>query len=155
MVKVTPQDDFLRQNMIDSELPVRAKWRVDDRFNIRRSEVLIAVTLPSRDEDFEDAIYDAVDRGVLIWNDYHQIMGTAMIVRGRSVDTGKDAYIAVESSFTIGDSDIVRANRTASALKKVFPDADVRAAVYCAEISNDNSQRAKDDGVEVISNARF
>ena len=155
MVKVTPQDNFLRQIMIDSELPVRAKWRVDDRFNIRCSEAVIAVTLPFRDKDFEDAICDAVDRGILIWNEYHQIMGTAMIIRGMTRDTDKETYVAVESSFTIGDSDIVRANRTTAALKKVFPDADARAAVYCAEISDENTQRAQDDGVEVISNARM
>ncbi|MXY45913.1 MAG: hypothetical protein F4Y44_02795 [Chloroflexi bacterium] len=71
------------------------------------------------------------------------------------MNTGKDAYVALESSFTIDDSDIVRANRTATALKKVFPDSVVWAAVYCAVISEENSQRAKDDGVTVISSARL
>ncbi len=87
--------------------------------------------------------------------EYYRIIDTDLIVQGISSDTNKDAYVALESSFTIDDSDIVRANRTASALRKVFPDADVWAAVYCAEISGENTQRAQDDGVEVISNARL
>ena len=147
------QNEFLSSAAIRPKLIGRAMWRVMDRFGIRRGKPIIAITLLSRDELFEDAACDAKDKGILTESEYFGIMDTDMIVRGRSVNTGRDAYVAVESSFTIADSDIVRVNRTASALRKMFPEADVWAAVYCAEISNDNSQRAEDDGVEVISNA--
>ncbi len=154
MVKVVPQDNFLRQQMIYSELLGRARLLIAGRFSVRRAEPVIAVTLLFRDELFEDAVWDAKDKGILAKSECFRIMDTDMIVRGISRDTGKDTLIAVESSFTVHDGDIVRVNRTASALRKVFPDADVWAAVYCAAISDENSRRAEDDGVEVISNVR-
>ena len=151
IVKVIPQDDFLKDHSIRSELLGRAVWRVADRFNIRRAEPVLAITSLSRDEGFEEAVCDAEEFGVLTDREYHRILDTDLIVQGRSNDTGRDTYVAVESSFTIGDSDIVRANRTASALRKVFPDSDVWAAVFCSTISDENSQRAEDDGVTVIT----
>ena len=155
IVKVIPQDDFLKDHSIRSELLGRAMWRVADKFNIRRAEPVIAVTSLSRDEDFENTVCDSEETGVLSECEYYRIMDTDLIVQGRSNDTGRDAYVSVESSFTIDDSDIVRANRTASALRKVFPDSDVWAAVFCSTISDENSQRAEDDGVTVITNVRL
>ena len=146
---------YLKGKSLETELPGRVRSRVEHRFNIRRSRVVRASTQYLPMHDFEDAVYDASIEGILTASQRQRILDTDLIVQGRSTDTGKDAYVAVESSFTIHDSDVVKANRTASALKKVFPDADVWAAVYCAAISDENSQRAKDDGVEVISNARL
>lgn len=155
VVKVIPQDDFLKDHSIRSELPGRAVWRVADKFNIRRAKPALAITSLSRDEDFENTVCDAEETGVLSESEYYRIMDTDMIVQGKSRDTSKDTYVAVESSFTIDDNDIVRANRTASALRNVFPEADVWAVVYCSEISGENSQRAEDDGVTVITNVRL
>ncbi len=146
---------YLKGKVLETELPGRAASRLEYRFNIRRPRVVRASTQYIPAHDFDDAIYDASDTGILSEIQRRRILDTDLIVRGRSSDTGKDAYVALESSFTIDDSDIVRANRTASALRKIFPDAEVWAAVYCAEISDENTQRARDDGVEVISNARL
>ena len=146
---------YLKGKILETELPGRAASRLEYRFNIRRPRVVRTSTQYIPAHDFDDAIYEASDTGILSEIQRRRILDTDLIVRGRSSDTGKDAYVALESSFTIDDSDIVRANRSASALRKVFPDADVWAAVYCAEISDENSQRAQDDGVEVISNARL
>ena len=146
---------LLKGKSLEYELPGRARSRVEHRFKIRRTRAVRASTQQLPAHDFEDAVYNAENTGILSESQRQRILDTDMIVRGRSSDSGKDAYVALESSFTIDDSDIVRANRTASALRKVFPDADVWAAVYCAEISGENTQRAQDDGVEVISNARL
>ena len=146
---------LLKGKSLEYELPGWARSRVEHRFKIRRTRAVRASTQQLPAHDFEDAVYNAENTGILSESQRQRILDTDMIVRGRSSDSGKDAYVALESSFTIDDSDIVRANRTASALRKVFPDADVWAAVYCAEISGENTQRAQDDGVEVISNARL
>ena len=145
---------YLKGKSLETEMPGRALSRLEYRFNISRPRLVRASTHYPPAHDFADAVHEASKFGVLSQSQRRRILDTDMIVQGREADTGKDTYVAVESSFTISDSDIVRANRTASALRQVFPEADVRAAVYCAEISNDNSQRAADDGVEVISNAR-
>lgn len=149
---------YLKGKSLETEMPGRALSRLEYRFNISRPRLVRASThyQPAHDfTDAVDAVYEASKVGDLSENQHRRILDTDMIVQGRGADTGKDTYVAVESSFTIGDSDIVRANRTATALRIVFPDADVWAAVYCAAISDENSQRAIDDGVEVISNARL
>ncbi len=146
---------YLKGKSLETEIPGRALSRLEYRFNISRPRLVRASTHYPPAHDFADAVYEASKIGVLSESQRRRILDTDMIVQGRGSDTGKDTYVAVESSFTIADSDIVRANRTAIALRQVFPEADVRAAVYCAEISDENTQRAQDDGVEVISNARL
>ena len=146
---------YLKGKSLETEMPGRALSRLEYRFNISRPRLVRASTHYPPAHDFADAVRDALKDGILSESQRRRILDTDMIVQGRGVDTDKDTYVAVESSFTIGDSDIVRANRTASAIRKVFPNADVRAAVYCAEISDENTKRAQDDGVEVISNARL
>ena len=145
---------YLKGKSLETEMPGRALSRLEYRFNISRPRLVRAYTHYPPVHDFADAVRDASKDGILSESQRRRILDTDMIVQGRDSDSGKETYVAVESSFTIADSDIVRANRTAFAIRKVFPDADVRAAVYCAEISDENSQRAQDDGVEVISNAR-
>ena len=146
---------YLKGKSLETEMPGRALSRLEYRFNISRPRLVRASTHYPPAHDFADTIRDASKDGVISEIQRQRILDTDMIVQGRGADTGKDTYVALESSFTIGDSDIVRANRTVTALRKIFPDADVRAAVYCAEISDENTQRAQDDGVEVISNARL
>ena len=144
----------LKGKSLETEMPGRARSRVEGRFNIGRTRIVRASTQYLPAHDFEDALDEALGEGILTASQRRRILDTDMIVQGRTRDTGKDAYVALESSFTVHDGDIVRVNRTASALRKVFPDADVWAAVYCAAISGENSRRAEDDGVEVISNVR-
>ena len=146
---------YLKGKILEMELPGRALSRLEYRFDIIRPRLLRSSTHYPSAHDFTDAIRDASKGRVISEIQRRRILDTDMIVQGRGEDTGKDTFVALESSFTIADSDIVRANRTATALRKIFPDADVRAAVYCAEISDENTQRAQDDGVEVISNARL
>ena len=146
---------LLKGKSLEYELPGRARSRVEHRFKIRRTRAVRASTQQIPAHDFEDAVYESENAGILSESQRQRILDTDLVVQGRASDTGKDTYVAVESSFTVDDSDIVRANRTAIALRKVFPDAEVWAAVYCAVISDENSQRAIDDGVEVISNARL
>ena len=146
---------YLKGKSLESELPGRAAARIVDRFDIRRHRVVRASTQYTPTHDFDDAVFDAFKAGILSGPQRRRIFDTDMIVRGRSLETNNLIYVAVESSFTIDDSDIVRAKRTETALKKMFPGAEVRAAVYCSAISDENSQRAEDDGVLVISNARI
>ena len=146
---------YLKGKSLETELPGRAVSRLEYRFNLRRPIVVRASTQHLPVHDFQDAIYEASDTGILSEIQRRRILDTDLIVRGRSGKTGKDTFVALESSFTIDDSDIIRASRTAVALRKVFPDSLVLPAVYGAVISDENLQRAQDDGVEVISNARL
>lgn len=79
-------------------------------------------------------------------------MSTDMVVRGRSLRSDGDVYVAVEASFTASDGDIDRANRSAEALRKVFTNAESAAAVYCSEVSGEIVNAAENEGVKVILN---
>lgn len=146
---------YLKGKALESDLPGRVRSRVEHLFNIRRTRVIRASTQYIASHDFDDAIYDAENSHLLTESQRQRILNTDLVVRGRVLDTGKDAYVAVEASFTADDSDIVRASRTASALGKVFPDADVWAAVYCEGISEENAQIAEEYGVKIIANIRL
>ena len=146
---------YLKGKALESDLPGRVRARVEHLFNIRRTRVVRASTQYIASHDFDDAIYDAENSHLLTESQRQRILNTDLIVRGRVLDTDKDAYVAVEASFTADDSDIARASRTASALGKVFPDTDVWAAVYCEDISKEYAQIAEEYGVKVIANIRL
>lgn len=44
--------------------------------------------------------------------------------------------MATETSFSIEDSNITKVRTSADAIKKVFPDSEVHAALYCENISD-------------------
>ena len=146
---------YLKGKALESDLPGRVRARVEHLFNIRRTRVVKTSTQYIASHDFDDAIYDAENSHLLTESQRQRILNTDLIVRGRVLDTDKDAYVAVEASFTADDSDIARASRTASALGKVFPDTDVWAAVYCEDISKEYAQIAEEYGVKVIANIRL
>lgn len=143
---------YLKGVSLEAQLPGRARAQVEHYLGIRRTRVLRAVTLHNLSHDFEDAVYEAEEAGVLTRRQRRRILNTDMVVRGRSMANGGDVYVAVEASFTADDSDIDRASRSAEALRKVFPNADAAAAVYCESISTESSQTAEDESVKVIAN---
>ena len=118
--------------------------------DLRRAEVVIGPMLSAIDHAFEDEIYDASDRGAISRSQRERIYLTDLIVRARSRGTGETVYVAVEASFTIDDDDIDRADKTAYALRQVFPDVEVVPAVYGAAIARGDAALANRTGVKVF-----
>ena len=99
---------------------------------------------------FEDAVDAATDAGVITEDQSQRIFNTDLIARARDRASGDVVYVAAETSFTIETGDIRRARETARALKLVFPSDDVKTAVFGGTISIQNSDWAKQEGVEVF-----
>jgi tetrahydromethanopterin S-methyltransferase subunit G len=89
---------YLKGKSLETEMPGRALSRLEYRFNISRPRLVRASTHYQPAHDFTDAVYEASKVGDLIENQHRRILDTDMIVQGRGADTGKDTYVAVESS---------------------------------------------------------
>ena len=107
-----------------------------------------AVGSGASDTEFNDAALDAMDSGLLSDDDYTRLMATDMVVSGALA--GANVYVAVEASFTISSDDIDKVKRSASLIKRVYPDIDARAALYYFAADDERRAAATDAGVEII-----
>lgn len=121
---------------------------VVSRFRIRGARLVRAVGSGASDTEFNDAALDAVDSDLISDDDYTRLMATDMVVSGALA--GNNVYVAVEASFTISSDDIDKVKRSASLIKRVYPDIDARAALYYFAADDERRTAATDAGVEII-----
>ena len=121
---------------------------VVSRYRIRGARLVRAVGSGASDTEFNDAALDAVDSGLISDDDYTRLMATDMVVSGALA--GANVYVAVEASFTISSDDINKVKRSASLIKRVYPDIDTRAALYYFAADDERRAAATDAGVEII-----
>ena len=137
---------------LEARLQTKALSKIAGSLRLRRTRVLRLTDDSRGSEDFTDAMWNAQDAGTVSERDYNRILDTDMIVKGERGDArGIAVYIAVEASFTSNGDDLSRALRSAEVLKKVFPDAEVLAALHFSEISEQDLGEARDAGVITIS----
>lgn len=121
---------------------------VVSRFRIRGARLVRAVGSGASDTDFNDAVLDAMDGGLISDDDYTRLMATDMVVSGARA--GANVYVAVGASFTISSDDIDKVKRSASLIKRVYPDIDAKAALYYFAADDERRAAATDAGVEII-----
>ncbi len=73
----------------------------------------------------------------------------SLIIQGEKDDAQVEAYLAVEASYTIEVKDITRVIDTRSALRKLFPEAEVTGAVFGVVVSDDNKRLARRNRIRV------
>ena len=101
-------------------------------------------------EDFNEAVWDAADDGIISEVERRRLTVTDMIVRAR-IGRNSDAhvYVVTEASYSIDKDDISKVRLSASALQKVFPDATVFACLYGVNILDGLLAEASDNDVTV------
>ena len=101
-------------------------------------------------EDFNEAVWNALDDGTISEAERRRLTVTDMIVRGR-IGRGTDthAYVVAEASYTIDEEDIAKVRASADALQKVFPDVTVFACLYGVNIPDSLLAEASDNNVTV------
>lgn len=124
--------------------------RMIGHFDIRRTREVRVAEENRASADFNNAIYDAEEQGVLSAVEYNRILRTDLIVRGRTRDGATIVYIVAEASYTAEDDDIEKVEFSASAIRKVFPDARVYPVLYCTIISDWLASRAEESDVTVM-----
>ena len=100
--------------------------------------------------DFSNAVAIAEESGVITPEQHGRIMATDLIASARRRGSRQTAYFAVEAANRLDRGDIGRVVRTGEILARVFPEAEIRVAVYGLEISDSDRARAHDKGVDVF-----
>ncbi len=124
--------------------------RMIGQFDIRRTREVRVAEENRASADFNNAIYDAEEQGTLSAVEYNRILRTDLIVRGRTRDDSTIVYVVAEASYTAEDDDIEKVEFSASAIRKVFPDAHVYPVLYCTIISDWLANRAEESDVTVM-----
>ncbi len=124
--------------------------RIVAEFSLRNVRVVRVAEQNRASADFNNAIYGAENDGVLDGNEYLRLLRTDMIVRGTSRDGSRVIFVATEASYSVEEDYIEKVSQSAATIKKVFPDDEVCAALYCENISDDLASEANRVDVRVV-----
>ena len=98
--------------------------------------------------DHSRMVDDAESAGVLSDQEAAELLWLDLIVRGRRKSGDEEVYLAVEVSWTIGESDVERAARRAALLQRIkSPALAVAAGKF---LSKEVAARARDENVWVF-----
>ena len=103
-----------------------------------------------RREAFEDAISDAEDNGSIQHDEAFRLRETDLVIRARRKSDGANLWFVVEASGTLDDDDIERVERSAVALRKIYPHDEVAPLLFGYRISDRYMRIASDGNIQVV-----
>ena len=122
-------------------------------FRLRRTRIVRLSEYNRASEDFNDAVWDAVDDGTISEAERVRLTVTDMIVRGRpDRDADTHLYLVAEASYTIDGDDVRKVRAGAASLRKIFPRDTVLACLYGVEVDSTLLAEAEADGIHVFIN---
>ena len=121
---------------LETKLFNRGPSLIATLLKVRRSERVRVAETDANSEEFNNIIYKAQDAGVIADDEYERLLNTDMIIKSARTGTSDPVYTAIESSYSVTRGDIEKVSRTASILRKVFPQAEIHAALYYMSISS-------------------
>ena len=123
---------------------------------MRRTRIVRLAENNRAAEDFNDAVWDALDTDIITKAQYDRLIVTDMIVRGRlGRATDTYSYIVAEASYTLEQEDLEKVRTSRDAIRKVFPDAPVFGCLYGVVAHDDLRASAESDSVKVIIEDEF
>ena len=146
----TDHIDKLRGFEIERQMYRQIHTFMIRRFNLRRCRVLRASANDAFAHRFDTDVYDAFDAEILEESESVRIFSTDLIAVGRRRGSDKHTYLVAESSYHVNYSDIDRAIKSRAALSKVYPDAEIIAAVHGVTIGHDDKLVADGKLVAVL-----
>ena len=138
------KDDILEMTMLN-RVPLIIK-----NMRLRAGRIVIGTQPSKLSIEFDDAIYDAFEKGIISDREYDRIIATDMIISAICRDSKSRAYVAVEASFVVDANDVARARRSAEILAKAFPSAETRSAAYGKFFNPAGRADAEKLGVSII-----
>ena len=100
---------------------------------------------------FNKAIHEAEDQDVLSEREYDRLLDTDMIVQCNRRDSTQTIYVAIEATYGVTNRDIVQVKGSESALRKVFPDAEIHPALYFVnDLPDSIRKRCGDESIHLI-----
>ncbi len=124
--------------------------QIGDRFGIPDPKVIRAVGDGFRLPDFNRDVRRANEEGVLSDREYQRLINTDMIMSGRRESDGADVYVVAEASFALTSADIEKVLYSADLFKKVYPERDVRTALWYVNVDDIRRNAAETEGVELV-----
>ena len=125
--------------------------RMVSEFGLRRTRVVRLAENNRASEDFNDAVWDALDNGTITRGQYDRLMVTDIVVRGRPGQSTDDyAYIVAEASYTLEQDDLEKVQASRDIIRKVFPGAAVFACLYGSGIPDDVRTSAEGEDVKIF-----
>lgn len=115
---------------LETKLFNRGPSLIATLLKVRRSERVRVAETDANSEEFNNVIYKAQDAGVIADDEYERLLNTDMIIKSARTGTSNPVYTAIESSYSVTREDVAKVSRTASILRKVFPEAEIYAALY-------------------------
>ncbi len=137
----------LKRLGLESRLQTVVRARLASSLLLGRTRVLRATDESRGNADFTDAILMALENDVISKHEQERLFVTDMIMRAeRHNSPGETLLIAVEASYKVETADLRKVRTSADALRKIFPDAEVKSALYFTDISEqDRSSAAADE----------
>ena len=105
--------------------------------------------------EFNNALYEALEQGVLSEDEYARILDTDMVVRSNRPGQPHQVYVPIEASYSVSRDDIDKVIRTAGILDRLFPDAEIQPCLYFMSILDEMRQDAAVRNVHLIQERRL
>lgn len=123
---------------------------IGERFGMPNPKVIRAVgsagvSLP----DFNEEVFKAKKEGFLSDREYERLMNTDMIMSGRD-DDGADIYVVAEASSALTSADIDKVLYSADLFKRLYPERDVRTALWYVNVDDARRNAAEAEGIVLV-----
>ena len=147
----TIKDDIgaLKGWQLQERLHRNGAQQIGDRFDMPNPKVIRAagtgVSLPY----FNGDVRRAKKEGVLSDREYERLMNTDMIMSGRDGD-GADIYVVAEASFALTSADIDKVLYSADLFRRIYPERDVRTALWYVNVDYVRRNAAESAGIELV-----
>ena len=134
---------------LETRLADKGLAQIASAFSMRIMRIVRLAEHNRAFERFNEAIWAAMDDGLIDNSEYERLLDTNLIVQG-TVGSRNIAFCATEASYTAETDDIDKVSDSANILRKVFADAEVYAALYCTEGTTDSEAEGKQKGVTLL-----
>ena len=101
-------------------------------------------------EEFNASMRQALESDVITLDEYDRVLITDMIVSALRPGASNQVYTAIEASYSVTRDDIRKVKETARILGRVFPDAEVHAALYYMNMAAFIEAEAVEQGIHLI-----
>ena len=111
---------MLKGFALETKLYNRGIALVATRMKLRNGRRVRVAEVDDNSDEFNNALYQALNDSTLSEAEYHRILDTDMILSGMLPGSSDLVYIAIETTYTVSRVDIYKVKETAAILGRVF-----------------------------------
>jgi exonuclease VII small subunit len=141
---------MLKGFALETKLYNRGIALVATRMKLRNGRRVRVAEVDDNSDEFNNALYQALNDGTLSEAEYHRILDTDMILSGMLPGSSDLVYIAIETTYTVSRVDIYKVKETAAILGRVFHGVEILVALYYVNIMDMFEDEANQQGVHLI-----